>query len=484
MLGRKSGKPGSETGNKKSLTNETASGSKKLPLTSETASGSKNPSMTSTTASSSKNISLTRDLLTGVHFAGSYPRGIANSPRPLNPQRPIFIPDKNQFPKLENQFEPLANTTPSPSTKTITAPKETFKQALTNTSPSTSIKTPVPSPSKAHYAPTECEYQTKPISDEICVLEPEIYEQVSDLNPCQLAQYFLPSTHHYLPENFGKTQSYYENILVLTKSIYVQYVYDNIDHNKIRYCKVKLLQVLTLRDWGMKPHLPRETMYNNQLIKYNYWDYITSWTRAFYRQNNQFSLSYFFYFETNFHYPIPYWFHTWWDKFGINETIFPTIIKEAFIKFTDLVVLPEEYQTSPPEIIYAHTFAIPWIFMTEYSVNEKPLGNFVLPMFQRNFKIKWWNKTDIDKCGPAAVFKFFQDNPQLSKEQLSNITTRNEEFLRKKQLFMTRMATVTDDSEFMTIIEQLSGSSTPSEKMEPAEDTSIQNDDFFTQAEL
>jgi hypothetical protein len=466
MLGGKSG-PGSTSDKKSSLTNTTAT-------------SSKNTSSTNTTASSSKNTSLTSNLLTGVYFAGTYPRGIVNSPRPL-PMRPMFIPDKAHFPKLENPFE-ILNRPSSPSISTKSP--ETFKQALTNTPPSTTIKTPVPSPSKAHYSPSECEYHTKPSFEEICILEPEVFEQVPDINPCQLAQYYLPFTHHYIPENFGKNQSYYENILVLTKSIYLQYVYDSTDHNKIRYCKVKILQVLTLKEWGAKPHLTRETIYNNQLIKYNYWDYMTAWTRTFYRQNNHFSLSYFFHFESNFHYPIPYWFHTWWEKFGIDETILPTIIQEALTKFTNLVLLPEEYQTAPPGIVFAHTFSIPWIFMTEYSTNNKPLNNFIIPTLQRNFKIKWWNKTDIDKCGPTAVSKFFKDNPHLSKEEIPKITTKNEEFLRKKQLLMTKMATVTDDKELMAIIEELSESSTPSEKMEPIEDPSLQNDDFFTQAEM
>ncbi|KAG8661065.1 hypothetical protein MANES_02G221502v8 [Manihot esculenta] len=66
-----------------------------------------------------------------------------------------------------------------------------------------------------------------------------------------------------------------------------------------------------------------------------------AWEMTFLKQNDQLSISFFFYISDNFTYPIPYWFHQWWNKFGLNEDIIPDQIKLAQTQFFERNKLPD-----------------------------------------------------------------------------------------------------------------------------------------------
>ncbi|KAG8645720.1 hypothetical protein MANES_10G087151v8 [Manihot esculenta] len=112
--------------------------------------------------------------------------------------------------------------------------------------------------------------------------------------------------------------------------------------NKIRYCKVRITKVLTISDWGQEPHKSKDiSLSNGQLTKFNYYDYQSAWERTFLKQNDQMSISFFFYIFDDFPYPIPYWFHYWWNKFGIDSSIIPDSVYLAHDQFFDNAQLPD-----------------------------------------------------------------------------------------------------------------------------------------------
>ncbi|KAG8635429.1 uncharacterized protein LOC122722121 [Manihot esculenta] len=383
-----------------------------------------------------------------------------NYPRPRSP-RPYFT-SLNKFSPL--QAEPI--------------PPSTFKQIVTRpASPS-----PIASASSPYLSQVvQTQYTYKDAEDFVITIEPEYWAQNPNLNIYQLCESIFPKTHYYLPDNFQKSQSYYEALLVHTNSILIQNNYDPKNHTKLRYCKVRLLKVWTLIEWGQEPHRTKDfTLTNGQNAKYNYYDYQIAWERTFFKQNDQLSISFFFYISDTFTYPIPYWFHQWWNKFGIIETIIPDHIKLAQTQFFENNKLPDPIICSPKWLIYSHYFHIPWILMIEYQIKDQTFDNFQVPVLVRKYKIKWWAKTDQEACGPKAVDQFFTNYSQYCKIPNPSAITKQETFLARKKQIMVQMAACTSEQEYEKLLEELQETRSSSVSPSPA-DLADDNDDFFTQ---
>ncbi|KAG8650946.1 hypothetical protein MANES_07G082282v8 [Manihot esculenta] len=193
------------------------------------------------------------------------------------------------------------------------------------------------------------------------------------------------------------------------------------------------------------------------------------------------SISFFFYISDDFPYPIPYWFHYWWNKFGIDSSIIPESVHLAHDQFFDNAQLPDHIITSPKWLIYSHLFHIPWIYMSEYQIKDQTLDNFQIPNLVRKYKIKWWTKTDPNNCSPKAVDQFLSSQPQYCKTLSPIQITKQETFLARKQQVMAQMAKCTSEEEYDKLLEEIK--ETKSSVSSPI-DLSNDNDDFFTQAEI
>ncbi|KAG8655482.1 uncharacterized protein LOC110608268 isoform X2 [Manihot esculenta] len=395
--------------------------------------------------------------------------------RPMNPISSALI-STNLRPSFAstNRFSPLLSAPIPPST---------FKQAVTGpTILSPSSSNPLPT-----QEPTQTEYSYKSIDEYILTIEPEYWAQNPNLNIYQLCSTIFPRNHYYIPDNFQKSQQFYETILINTCSIVIHNNYDPQNPNKLRYCKVRILKIWTLTDWGLEPHKMREMIMTigqiKQNIKYNYYDYQIAWERTFFKQNEQLSVSFFFFFDDNFSYPLPYWFYQWWNKFGICEINIPSQITIAKEQFFERQQLPETITLAPSWLVYSHHFHIPWILMIEYQIKDQTIDIFQVPTLVRKFKTKWWNKTNLEGCGSKAIEQFFQDHPQFCKKSSIAIITRQETFLARKQQIMSQMAACTSEEEYDQLINELNEVRSSAASPSPI---SLDNDnaDFFTQAEM
>ncbi|KAG8650608.1 hypothetical protein MANES_07G055042v8 [Manihot esculenta] len=394
--------------------------------------------------------------------------------RPLNPMSSALIirPSSPQPKTPSPQFTLLNKFTPLQPQELITP--STFKQAVIGQSSS-----PNPLPTKP--LPTQIEYSYKPIEDIILTIEPEYWTQNPNLNVYQICNTIFPKTHYYIPDNFSKNQSFYESILIKTNSIIMHNNFDPHVTNKIRYCKVRIIKVLTISDWGQEPHKNKDiSLSNGQLTKFNYYDYQLAWERTFLKQNDQLSISFFFYISDDFSYPIPYWFHQWWNKFGIDQSIILEQIQLAQNQFFENAKLPDSILISPKWLIYSHLFHIPWIHMSEYQIKDQTLDNFPIPNLIRKYKIKWWSKTDLDNCNPKAVEQFLSSQPQYCKTLSPIQITKQETFLAKKQQIMAQMAKCVSEEEYDKLLEELKETRSSTVSPSPV-DLADDNDDFFTQ---
>ena len=75
----------------------------------------------------------------------------------------------------------------------------------------------------------------------------------------------------------------------------------------------------------MNPNSPKAIKdKDNQIIWFNYWDYIQAFSQVFYYQNQKAKHSWFFSINPDIlSKPIPNWFYEWWSKFGPTIDILP-----------------------------------------------------------------------------------------------------------------------------------------------------------------
>lgn len=357
------------------------------------------------------------------------PKKVLSQTKTLD-KEPIFIPQKSYFTAL--------GTLPSHS---IMA-----SSALSSSSTSKHLS-----------SSSQSDFSYGPVINYVFTIEKPIMKKFPDMNPIAIVNDHLPKTHFYIPDNFNKSHAYYESILVHTKSASFTYT-KNKDEIPL-YCKVLLLRVLTLDDWGQAPGLAKDfsLQSNGPKQRFNYWDYIDAWNRAFYLQNPLHTLSIFFHFGYEFTYPVPIWFLYWWHTFSFKPENAPLEIEKAFKKFEAQMKPIEPFDEVPPWLLFSQNFKVPWILMTEFKIVDEKQAHIVYPTICRFYKTKWWAKTDLSNCNEVAVDKFFQKNPSLSKFSTKITKSIQKSSLNEKRnALIAQLNACKDIEEMEALLQQIS----------------------------
>jgi len=147
-------------------------------------------------------------------------------------------------------------------------------------------------------------------------------------NPRQIVENWFPQDFHHLPIDICKTKTFYEFILVDTKSIEVSH--HKADEGNIQLSKIKILQVLTPQEWNQPLHNKKSfsRMFDSQ--QYSYYDYMDAWTNILFV--NREKHSWFIWFKKGVSLKFPRWFEfiKWFVNFGPLHSIFPTKINEVY----------------------------------------------------------------------------------------------------------------------------------------------------------
>nr|GEX53741.1 reverse transcriptase domain, zinc finger, CCHC-type, aspartic peptidase domain protein [Tanacetum cinerariifolium] len=117
----------------------------------------------------------------------------------------------------------------------------------------------------------EKEFHENPNRHVIKILEP-LEEKKLDQGFGSLTEYLYPKTTHFY-NNDWQTREYYETILQETRSIVVYHTYSKENPKKIEYSKVKIFKVISLEEWGNKPHTNKVLAGYSEYPAYNYYDY-------------------------------------------------------------------------------------------------------------------------------------------------------------------------------------------------------------------
>lgn len=364
-------------------------------------------------------------------------------PRMSSPSTPPHI--------SQNRITPLSpfprNQSPSQSPR---APYSALAR-IPNIYPSQTSYSSVASSSNMPKNPNKPESKVNPNRQIIKILEPEEEEKLNQ-DYGSLIKYIYPRNSHFYTTDH-QTREYYETILIESKSIELVHTPDTNNPAVIGSSKVKILNVLSLEDWGDHPYVNKVLVSFPEYPGYNYYDYQEAWEKAFLLKNH--THTWFFRFNEVFPNKYPRWFVKWFRYMGSIPEIFPQKVLEGYQKYKS--VFP---QKDIPQFEYTLQFMIifrlPWIMSWNYKKQEADRAS--PPLLTREYTTRWWNAVKEDQADIKAVMNYYNSLVNISSPESSssNKSYSDEETIR-------RIQNCKSEAEIQRIIDEVRRSPTPSE---------------------
>jgi hypothetical protein len=208
---------------------------------------------------------------------------------------------------IQNRFAQLGN----PSSQS-----QTYSQLIQNPvvySPSTPSKTntlvSLGSPRFVSTPPStasNASYVSNPNELFVSILE---NEEVKCLKQSiqNLVEFMFPYESLYVGH---KPRSYYEAILMDTRSANITHIRNQNSNRQIDYSKIQIFKILSLSDWQTKPHTDKTLSNYPQYPRFNYYDYRDAWYHVFYLRSSSHSWFVFFDKKFDFNHGYPEWIVT------------------------------------------------------------------------------------------------------------------------------------------------------------------------------
>ncbi|KAK4706654.1 hypothetical protein R3W88_033786 [Solanum pinnatisectum] len=205
----------------------------------------------------------------------------------------------------------------------------------------------------------------------------------------------------YFPGESYKTRSYYEEILINTRSVEFQHFSstgNNPYEKGYNFSKIIIKHIIYVEDWGMSTMKERHISINNARMNFTYWNYIRAFDIVLYYNNDKHKHTWFvkvcaMIFAGN----IPNWFINWWSYHGLSVKILPepflNLYKEWAKVSSDLNRLYQEDHVTwikqIDQIYFFIEFSIPWIhkWAPEVGFNEENI-----PCLYRTYFNNFWDK--------------------------------------------------------------------------------------------
>lgn len=255
----------------------------------------------------------------------------------------------------------------------------------------------------------------------------------------EVCDQIFPHGFNFLPEDLSKTRTFYEYILVDSKSAEITHVPDKNDPSKIIYSKLRIFRVLTPSYWRQGMFVGRKFSHPFKPPSYNYRDYTKAWYIVFWLQ--AYNHSWFVTFcKQAYKMHFPNWFQNWWMYFGLSEEIFPVEVQRSYHLFQQSIYSSPLSKT----FRFALYFQIPWIFCWNFQLG--PSGNF--KTLSKSLRIKWWEKYNYSHLEVNKIKDWFKANIHLQ-----DMTRQEDEaFLLTKNAVMTTLAGASTQQEFNSVV--------------------------------
>ena len=286
------------------------------------------------------------------------------------------------------EYPPLSYAKAAAEGSTSKATVSTTKEPETSTKPTYYVK-----PQKQHLMTTQF---TKPIT---------LPQLKTFVNRAFYPDCFYPT------DNITKNHTFYEFILVDSRSIEVTHYPDPKDKNSIAYSTCKILNIYQSKDLGFIHHHSTKPFVTPgfHIQGYTYTDYQNAIFRAFYIR--PYDHSWIFSFDQSCSKAIPGWFAEWWYWFEPLDAIYPTNLLKTSFEFYKKHI-PDQ-PIGPLNKIYFHIdMGIPWIcswhFQLSLHLQDMPYS------LLREFRVKWWEKYNLDRCSYSNIQKYFDTIKQAT----------------------------------------------------------------------
>nr|GEX05111.1 hypothetical protein CTI12_AA175730 [Tanacetum cinerariifolium] len=324
----------------------------------------------------------------------SQEKKIAITPKPKLPSSSSSLISQNRFIPL-SLYSSSYSQRPRPIYSALAhIPRMPSNTTSYNKSPSTAS-----SSANITKSSPEKEFHENPNRQVIKILEP-LEEKKLDQGFGSLTEYLYPGNTHFY-NNDWQTREYYETILQETRSIVVYHTYSKENPKKIEYSKVKIFKVISLEEWGNKPHTNKVLAGYSEYPAYNYCDYQEAWYKTFLLRN--FNHTWFIRFNEEFQNKYPEWFTKWFMYMGSIQEIFPPRICEGYNKYKEIFA----QENAPPfkyTLQFSIIFRIPWILSFNYKKQEA--RDTSPPLLLRQYSVKWWKQIDEGQTDIKAVVDY------------------------------------------------------------------------------
>ncbi|GKB96644.1 hypothetical protein Tco_0982781 [Tanacetum coccineum] len=367
-------------------------------------------------------------------------------PRLPSPPSPI-----NQ---TQNRFIPL--TPYPPTTSPITRPTYSVLAKLQGMPP-----TPNPynrSSTTTSPSTNKTEFQVNPNIQVIKILEP-IEEQKLNQGFSILLDYLFPKEANFYKNDF-QTRQYYEAILLDSHSVQIRHNYNKNEPEKIDFSKVKIIKVISLKEWGNRPFINRTLSCYPEYPAYNYYDYMEAWDKAFLLKAH--FHTWFFHFAEDFSLDYPKWFVKWFKSMGQIPEIFPTKVLEGYTQYKNMFI-----QNGVPLFEYTlqflAIFKLPWILSFTHKKKEAE-GNSP-PLLIRQFSVKWWKQINENQVDKEAVIKYYNNLIQESPSTSTTRTNSDSKLSKSNIEIAKKIKECENDEDFERIMNHIRSSPTPSEDL-------------------
>ena len=127
----------------------------------------------------------------------------------------------------------------------------------------------------------------------------------------------------YFPGESYKTWSYYEAILSHTGSAEFQHFTSEYNENVYNFSKITIKQIVLMEEWGISTMQEKIVPVNKVNMNFTYWDYIQSFHKIFYYNNEKLKYTWFLKICAKvFTQNLPNWFISCWALHGRTKKIY------------------------------------------------------------------------------------------------------------------------------------------------------------------
>ncbi|XP_020553334.1 uncharacterized protein LOC110012809 [Sesamum indicum] len=287
-------------------------------------------------------------------------------------------------------------------------------------------------------------------------------EQTQD-NPVLIATIVLDENHNRIYEDPQKTQKFYQDNFVSTRSIFIQNMSPKgapANSSQIDYRRIFINSILSLCDWRKSPY-NFKNIPNKKYPLISYWDYIKAFQHFLLKQNEKNTMSFYFLFDIKISpEKISNLFVRWWYYFGPEPQILPKSIQEAFKFFTkNLKISMFPGQHLPNLLKCCIQFNLTWILKIESQFKPIQIDeNTVIFSLGKKYCVKWWDKMNTKIFEQTTILEWFKQNPTMcetSKILGKEINSEQEQFLLRKNNLSARIAKATTTEEMQKILEEV-----------------------------